>query len=91
MLFLFAGSYYWDNPRKVGIPFQDENNVTVYAGPLLGFEYFSSKTEMKRREFVKGGSAVFTFLFDGRLRKNSLAWNMAALLEAVIIRHLSQI
>lgn len=88
LFFLFVGSFNWDNPRKVGIPYTDENNVTIYAGPLLGFEYFSSKTEIKRREFVKGGSAVFTFMFDGRLMKNSLAWNMVALLETVIFHHL---
>lgn len=72
MYFLYVGSYVWDNPRKVGNPYTDANNVTIYVGRLLGFGYFSSLTEIKDREFVKGGSTVFTFKFDGRLMKTVL-------------------
>uniref|UniRef100_H3CLP7 Metalloendopeptidase n=1 Tax=Tetraodon nigroviridis TaxID=99883 RepID=H3CLP7_TETNG len=59
-----AGSYLWDNPRKIGNPFTDKNNETIYGGPWLSFGHFSSLTEIREREFVKGGSTVFTFKFD---------------------------
>lgn len=73
LLFLvYVGTYLWGNPREVGHPFTDKNNETVYAGPLLGFQYFSSLTEIREREFVKGGSVVFTFKFDGRLTIGTL-------------------
>lgn len=73
LLFLLcAGSYLWDNPREVGSPYTDKNNETIYGGPLLGFDFFSSLTEIRDREFVKGGSVVFTFRFDGRLTIGSL-------------------
>nr|XP_046256718.1 meprin A subunit beta-like [Scatophagus argus] len=59
-----TGSYLWDDPRKVGTPFTDENNETSYAGPQLGRAIFASLDELKSREFLKGGSAVFVFSFQ---------------------------
>ncbi|XP_070690986.1 meprin A subunit beta-like [Pempheris klunzingeri] len=58
------GSYLWDNPRTVGTPFVDENNETIFAGPLLGRSYFATLEDMKSRDFLKGGSAVFVFSFQ---------------------------
>ncbi|GAA6220350.1 meprin A subunit beta-like isoform X1 [Lates japonicus] len=58
------GYFYWDDPRKIGTSFVDENNQTVYAGPLLGRVYFASFEEIKSRDFLKGGSAIFAFSFQ---------------------------
>ncbi|XP_070767905.1 meprin A subunit beta-like [Enoplosus armatus] len=56
--------YYWDNPRKIGRTFVDENNQTVFAGPLLGRNFFTSLEEIKSRDFLKGGSAILVFSFQ---------------------------
>ncbi|RVE62958.1 hypothetical protein OJAV_G00162030 [Oryzias javanicus] len=55
------GVNYFDNPRKIGSPvFTDENNQQVYGGVLYSPSAFSTLQEMQKREFLKGGSAVFT-------------------------------
>lgn len=59
-----TGSFIWDNPRIVGTPYQDDDGQTSYEGPIIGF-YYSDLEEMKYLSFLKGGSAVFTFRFEG--------------------------
>uniref|UniRef100_A0A3B4U5I4 Metalloendopeptidase n=1 Tax=Seriola dumerili TaxID=41447 RepID=A0A3B4U5I4_SERDU len=46
-----------------------ENNEKVFAGPLIGRSYFTHLREMKSRDFLKGGSAIFVFSFQGKLIK----------------------
>lgn len=75
MFYLLSGNYYWDNPRKVGTSYTDENNVTMYEGPAMGITYFASFEEMKYKDFLKGGSAIFAFRFEGRIR-NVLLLNL---------------
>ncbi|XP_071325719.1 meprin A subunit beta-like isoform X5 [Trachinotus anak] len=58
------GNYIWDNPCKIGTTFLDEKNETGCAGPLLGKLHFTTLTEMKSRDFLKGGSAIFVFSFQ---------------------------
>ncbi|XP_035493336.2 meprin A subunit beta isoform X1 [Scophthalmus maximus] len=58
------GFNFWDDPRKIGNPFKDENNQTVYGGPRYGPKYFARLETLKSRSFLKGGSAVFTFTFE---------------------------
>ncbi|KAF3692145.1 Meprin A subunit beta [Channa argus] len=60
------GIYYWDNPRKIGTQYV-ENNETIFAGFLLGTAPFATLQDMKSRDYLKGGSAVFVFSFQGRL------------------------
>uniref|UniRef100_A0A3B3HAL8 Metalloendopeptidase n=1 Tax=Oryzias latipes TaxID=8090 RepID=A0A3B3HAL8_ORYLA len=63
------GVNYFDNPRKIGSPvFIDDKNKQVYGGVLYGLYVFSTLEEMQNREFLKGGSAVFTLNFQGKLR-----------------------
>ena len=57
----------WDNPRLVGLPYVDDNGETIFAGSLFGRSTFSDKNELKTREFLKGGSVIFTFSFQGKL------------------------
>ncbi|KAM9723725.1 uncharacterized protein ACNS7B_019030 [Menidia menidia] len=54
------GTSHWDKPRKAGEQFVDDNHESIFAGPLLGFDRFASLKEMRYREFLKGGSAIFT-------------------------------
>uniref|UniRef100_A0A3B3IP72 Metalloendopeptidase n=1 Tax=Oryzias latipes TaxID=8090 RepID=A0A3B3IP72_ORYLA len=42
-----------------------ENNQTVYGGPLISYRAFASLEETQDREFIKGGSAIFTLNFQG--------------------------
>ncbi|XP_051261226.1 meprin A subunit beta isoform X2 [Dicentrarchus labrax] len=58
------GTFLWDNPREIGTPYVDENNETIYAGPLIGRTFFATAEELKVRDFLKGGSAVFVFRFE---------------------------
>uniref|UniRef100_UPI0037E7DB0C meprin A subunit beta-like isoform X2 n=1 Tax=Semicossyphus pulcher TaxID=241346 RepID=UPI0037E7DB0C len=57
-----TGAFNWGNPRGNGTV--DENDETVYAGPLLGRFSFASLEDMKSRQYLKGGSAVFVFSFQ---------------------------
>lgn len=42
-------------------------------GPLIGFYKFASLKEIHLRDFLKGGSAVFVFSFQGRLNVDEKA------------------
>ncbi|XP_040900538.1 meprin A subunit beta-like [Toxotes jaculatrix] len=55
---------YWSNPRETGTSFIDEKNQTVFAGPLIGTFNLGTLEEMKSRDFLKGGSAVYVFSFQ---------------------------
>ncbi|XP_061573930.1 meprin A subunit beta-like [Cololabis saira] len=56
-------AYYCENPRNTGDELVLENELT-FVGPLVGFYMFASLEEMKQRDFLKGGSAVFIFNFQ---------------------------
>ncbi|XP_063735021.1 meprin A subunit beta-like [Eleginops maclovinus] len=58
------GNYLWDNPRLNGYSYVDDNGETIFAGPLFGRSFFSNKKEIKTREFLKGGSVIFSFSFQ---------------------------
>ncbi|XP_067456229.1 meprin A subunit beta-like [Thunnus thynnus] len=58
------GTYVWDDPRKNGTQFVDENNETVYASKLIGRHYLASLEDIQYRDFLKGGSAIFVFSFQ---------------------------
>uniref|UniRef100_A0A8C4HX86 Metalloendopeptidase n=1 Tax=Dicentrarchus labrax TaxID=13489 RepID=A0A8C4HX86_DICLA len=57
-------TFLWDNPREIGTPYVDENNETIYAGPLIGRTFFATAEELKVRDFLKGGIFLYnTFFF----------------------------
>ncbi|CAJ1062651.1 meprin A subunit beta-like [Xyrichtys novacula] len=58
------GKLNWGDPSEVGTPSVNENNETTYAGPLLGRYYFADFEDIKSRQYLKGGSAVFSFTFQ---------------------------
>uniref|UniRef100_A0A3Q2PQN0 Metalloendopeptidase n=1 Tax=Fundulus heteroclitus TaxID=8078 RepID=A0A3Q2PQN0_FUNHE len=62
-----SGILAWSNPRENGSPVFNDKNETVYGGPLWGFRTFANLEELQSREFLKGGSAIFMFNFEGRL------------------------
>uniref|UniRef100_A0A3P9NA49 Metalloendopeptidase n=1 Tax=Poecilia reticulata TaxID=8081 RepID=A0A3P9NA49_POERE len=43
------------------------NGEQIYYGPLWVYNYFATLEEFQSREFLKGGSAIFMFNFEGRL------------------------
>uniref|UniRef100_M3ZWQ3 Metalloendopeptidase n=1 Tax=Xiphophorus maculatus TaxID=8083 RepID=M3ZWQ3_XIPMA len=43
-----------------------ENGESVYGGVLFGYRYFTFLEELQTREFLKGGSAIFMFSFEGK-------------------------
>uniref|UniRef100_A0A8C5DZR3 Metalloendopeptidase n=1 Tax=Gouania willdenowi TaxID=441366 RepID=A0A8C5DZR3_GOUWI len=57
------GLYLWDNPRKYGTTFLDENNKEAFAGPLLGKKHFGEKDDLAFQDYAKG-STIFTFSFQ---------------------------
>ncbi|XP_053288046.1 meprin A subunit beta [Pleuronectes platessa] len=54
----------WDNPRRNGTEFVDENNQTAFAGPLSGRTTFASTDLIQSRNYVKGDSLIITFSFQ---------------------------
>ncbi|KAM9723513.1 meprin A subunit beta-like [Menidia menidia] len=60
-----SGISIWANPRETGSQvFTDENNQAVYGGLLFGRGNFLDMETVKSRDFLKGGSAIFTFNFQ---------------------------
>uniref|UniRef100_A0A3P9IY60 Metalloendopeptidase n=1 Tax=Oryzias latipes TaxID=8090 RepID=A0A3P9IY60_ORYLA len=63
--FITSGTSWWNNPRETGSQvFIDENNQMVYGGPLIGYRSFASLDETQDRDFIKGGTAIFTLNFQ---------------------------
>uniref|UniRef100_H2MFV7 Metalloendopeptidase n=1 Tax=Oryzias latipes TaxID=8090 RepID=H2MFV7_ORYLA len=82
--FTTSGTPWWNNPREAGSQlFVDENNQRVYGGPLLGYRSFVSLEETQDREFIQGGSAIFTLNFqDLCIQRNDITRSTTALPEA---------
>ncbi|XP_034554078.1 meprin A subunit beta-like [Notolabrus celidotus] len=59
-----SGKLNWGNPSEGGTPTIDENNEIIYSGPLIGRYYFASLEDMKNKQYLKGGSAIFVFSFQ---------------------------
>ncbi|CAI5663612.1 unnamed protein product [Oreochromis niloticus] len=56
-----SGVSTWGKPREVGSPIVDENNETIYVNTLSGRNNFASLEDIKSRDYLKGGSAIFIF------------------------------
>ncbi|XP_069393162.1 meprin A subunit beta-like [Paralichthys olivaceus] len=54
----------WDNPRKNGTEFIDENNQTAYHGYSYGFRTFARSEVINSRNYLKGNSLILTFSFQ---------------------------
>ncbi|KAM7421205.1 hypothetical protein PAMA_015386 [Pampus argenteus] len=53
----------WDDPRKDGTEFV-VGNETFFGGSLIGQSNFANLEDVKMRDFLKGGNAVFVFSFQ---------------------------
>uniref|UniRef100_A0A3P9PLU8 Metalloendopeptidase n=1 Tax=Poecilia reticulata TaxID=8081 RepID=A0A3P9PLU8_POERE len=62
-----SGTIVWDNPRETGAALFYENGELVYGGLLYGYGKFATLEELRSREVLKGGSAIFMFNFEGKL------------------------
>uniref|UniRef100_A0A3Q2D374 Metalloendopeptidase n=2 Tax=Cyprinodon variegatus TaxID=28743 RepID=A0A3Q2D374_CYPVA len=58
------GIHWFDNPRENGSIVFSENGESVYGGILVGYKYFATLEELQTKEFLKGGSVIFTFSFE---------------------------
>uniref|UniRef100_A0A8C6KKL9 Metalloendopeptidase n=1 Tax=Nothobranchius furzeri TaxID=105023 RepID=A0A8C6KKL9_NOTFU len=56
----------WNHPNETGTTFLYNNTELVRTGFLWGFLRFAALEEMQYRDFLRGGSAVFMFSFDGK-------------------------
>ncbi|XP_062321597.1 meprin A subunit beta-like isoform X2 [Osmerus eperlanus] len=68
-------TFVWDNPRKVGTLYTDENNEQFYGNSLFGRAFFSRLIDMKTQNFLKGGDAIILASFQDispLLQNNSL-------------------
>ncbi|XP_063734552.1 meprin A subunit beta-like isoform X3 [Eleginops maclovinus] len=61
---LTDGNYLWGNPRQFGSSYVDDTGETIFTGTLFGRSSFANENELKTREFLKGGSVIFTFSFQ---------------------------
>ncbi|XP_014842293.1 PREDICTED: meprin A subunit beta-like [Poecilia mexicana] len=59
-----SGTNVWDNPRETGTALFYENGELVYGGLLYGYGNFATLEELRSREVLKGGSAIFMFNFE---------------------------
>uniref|UniRef100_A0A3B3X1W0 Metalloendopeptidase n=1 Tax=Poecilia mexicana TaxID=48701 RepID=A0A3B3X1W0_9TELE len=62
-----SGTNVWDNPRETGTALFYENGELVYGGLFYGYGNFATLEELRSREVLKGGSAIFMFNFEGKL------------------------
>ncbi|XP_034553585.1 meprin A subunit beta-like [Notolabrus celidotus] len=53
----------FDDPGIVGRPMRS-NGETLYVNPAYGLKSFLSLEQIRRRDFLKGGTAVFLFSLD---------------------------
>uniref|UniRef100_A0A3Q4HJN8 Metalloendopeptidase n=1 Tax=Neolamprologus brichardi TaxID=32507 RepID=A0A3Q4HJN8_NEOBR len=58
----------WGKPRDVGTQIVDENNETIYVNNLYGRYNFASLEDIKSRDYLKGGSAIFIFSVQGKFK-----------------------
>ncbi|XP_041962060.1 meprin A subunit beta-like isoform X1 [Alosa sapidissima] len=54
------GDFYWGNPREVGSLFE-EGGETFFASNLYGIRIFMTMEDLRKRDFLKGGDAIFSF------------------------------
>uniref|UniRef100_A0A3B3X1T1 Metalloendopeptidase n=1 Tax=Poecilia mexicana TaxID=48701 RepID=A0A3B3X1T1_9TELE len=71
-----SGTNVWDNPRETGTALFYENGELVYGGLLYGYGNFATLEELRSREVLKGGSAIFMFNFEGKLSFSLLKINV---------------
>uniref|UniRef100_G3NGM1 Metalloendopeptidase n=1 Tax=Gasterosteus aculeatus aculeatus TaxID=481459 RepID=G3NGM1_GASAC len=81
------GTYLWGNPRERGNQIVDAYGETFFAGTAYGFGGFTDSEEIKSSDFLKGGSAVFSFSFQDLsplVQGNTLP---CPKVETVVIKH----
>ncbi|KAM4567460.1 meprin A subunit beta-like [Fundulus diaphanus] len=59
-----SGLNWWDNPFKYGSVVLSENGESLYGHFRVGYYPFVTLEELETREFLKGGSVIFTFSFE---------------------------
>ncbi|XP_064883257.1 meprin A subunit beta-like [Oncorhynchus nerka] len=56
----------WNNPRKVGM-LENRGDESFYVNPAVGYLKFLTLTQLKHREFLKGGNIFFLITMQGMI------------------------
>ncbi|XP_062395703.1 meprin A subunit beta-like [Sardina pilchardus] len=56
--------FYWGNPREVG-SLIEQDGETFFASYTVGILYFMTLEDLRKRDFLKGGDAIFSFTMQG--------------------------
>ncbi|XP_071025317.1 meprin A subunit beta-like [Oncorhynchus clarkii lewisi] len=56
----------WNNPRKVGM-LENRGDKSFYVNPAVGYLKFLTLTQLKHREFLKGGNIFFLITMQGMI------------------------
>ncbi|XP_056277586.1 meprin A subunit beta [Pseudoliparis swirei] len=58
-----SDSFFWDDPRKVGVEVTQDGN-TFFRGPGAGTAVYLTRLRAKSRDFIKGGDAIFLLTME---------------------------
>lgn len=59
-----GGKFVWGNPREVG-SLITVGGETFNASIAWGWGYFMTAEDLQKRDFLKGGNAIFVFTMQG--------------------------
>ncbi|KAM4605260.1 meprin A subunit beta [Polymixia lowei] len=58
-----SDSYFWDDPRKVGVEIAGEGG-NYFRGPGAGTPVYLTQLRARSRDFIKGGDAIFLLTME---------------------------
>uniref|UniRef100_A0A3Q1HYM6 Metalloendopeptidase n=1 Tax=Anabas testudineus TaxID=64144 RepID=A0A3Q1HYM6_ANATE len=61
---LSEDTFFWDDPRKVGIEVTDSDGSKYFRGPGAGTAVYLTHLRTKSRDFIKGGDAIFLLTME---------------------------
>ncbi|XP_059200939.1 meprin A subunit beta [Centropristis striata] len=59
-----TGSFFWDDPRKVGVEVTHTDGSKYFRGPGAGTPVYLTHLRAKSRDFIKGGDAIFLLTME---------------------------
>ncbi|XP_068427211.1 meprin A subunit beta [Clinocottus analis] len=59
-----SDSFFWDDPRKVGVEVTEDDGSKYFRGPGAGTAVYLTHLRAKSRDFIKGGDAIFLLTME---------------------------
>lgn len=59
-----SDSFFWDDPRKVGVEVTHPDGFKYFRGPGAGTPVYLTHLRAKSRDFIKGGDAIFLLTME---------------------------